>query len=123
MIRGELNRNGKSILKDFDPSENRGFPDNQNSSRGTHRGEEAEIIKRSGTKLPDKRQIKGASLGFLNTDYVIVTLHNLVSEGVPFAFCINASDIPTEDFPDPDSIKIIHRKNKTKRALVVLCIA
>lgn len=86
-------------MKDLTTKEHRAFLDNKDTTKGTNGGKKAKSIRGIGAKLPNIRNIKSVSLGFLDANDITATLSDLVSNGFPLTFSIDTPDISVENLP------------------------
>ena len=77
----------------------RGVPNDQNSTRCTHRWKKSKLIKTSRVEGPNHPNVKLLTLSFLQTNYGAVTLLNLGSNITLASFRIQITHIPTQHIP------------------------
>jgi len=73
----------------------RATPENQETSRSTHRWNVVKIIKVSGSEVTDKQNIKKFTLRFLEANYRARALLDFVPNSITFRDSIYAPDVPT----------------------------
>jgi hypothetical protein len=93
--RGHDQLNGKGLFLNNRAREVRGGPAHKNTPRSPNRGTKFKPIKPLGSKFSNEEQIKALSFGLLEAEDISRTLIYLISNGFPFKFIIDASNIPT----------------------------
>lgn len=83
MLRYKLNRKAKVILEDFRTREETRLLSKERAPRSSHKWDEFKSIKNRRTNFFEKIKIKVLPFGFLEANYITVTLHNTVPYCIP----------------------------------------